>query len=1253
VVDPARRSQADTGGTAASDGCFVAGTLVRTPEGLHPIELLPIGAHVLAGEPDSTGTSPQAILRTFIHTVPVVLDLRVGSTIVTCSPAHPFWVAGRGWVSAGELSVHDVLSTASGAQLAIDGIASRTGSFTVHNISVEGLATYYVSPLEIFVHNKPANNGWGDEGTSDTAPRAAEAAPTNAQQDAAGEYARRVAAHKAAVKANREAKEAKREAREKLEQEAAERAAKSALVVPDTAEKLRNGVSELQGKWSELDRKGREDEMTKLINDLLQEFGIPSVTVVSHKLDANTLGKFDHREWKILLREDMLNNTELDDKTTKELAVRLAHEARHAEQYFQAARGAAMDFRSGALPGGEDGFFTFMGEKGFRQGEAEAAWNEPLLDVEKHNAATAMFNTMFGKKRARAHDELRTANEEYAETKKAVSDAAKPTPERLIDANSDAARRVTAAQDAYEHLLEELDARKVGEAVAKPYPKETNQEAADRPANGAAENERASDRDYSADNDSGAPQPDAAGGGGGRPPHVNDPLTGGTEEPDGNNPADDAATPVAGPTPDGPTTGQTPGTGASSAVPNSSYGNTANPNRTAVQDGVTSALPRLASHADPRTGTVRANSDGSLDITVDGNTRNVRIEVVPADRMLAPSDVANFDVTTDPMTIRVADGVDPHHVERALAHEVAEISSIMRHESPDTDGARADGLSHDDAGRVAELRVLLVDPDPRRAQELDALLAHMDVLGDDPTTVRRRQAIEAELGHPLPVTPEQRRAFDDARRVYNALANDPDQGRDAARAAWAARLSEDGIDVDGRRDRSRDDLSARDADPGAARGQADAQHELPASSVLPDEPAAQRPYTAADGDDSVSPADRDPADEVGEARDRTRDGAPDRIDRVVATLPADQRAYYEQILAESPTPNARATRKKALKAAKMSLPLSDDDRRMLVEAQELLAEKQLTPIDDGTNPNLVQEMITFDGTWNSRDDMTTPATNPELLNGMFDGDGDYQIGVGTTPRTKHFGGATGAGIRLRIKHAYENLVERINQRKRENPDAEVVLTVTGFSRGSAAARAFVNDLNRRGVPDRSSADGRNFEAPRIGAMVLFDTVGSVGVAGTNWNPGLDLSIPANAENVLHLTARDEHRAGWPLSSVRDPRSPDDPRITEIELPGSHSDVGGGKTPSPYPQIPLHMAQDYLNRLGIHVPSVDPAQVIDPHDPALRLHERGGLRRKGNRAVYSSRNPTPTDGGGTDGGGTDGGGTGGTGGTGGDVPREDT
>jgi hypothetical protein len=1449
-------------------------------------------------------------------------------------------------------------------------------------------------------------------------------------------------------------------------------------------------------------------------------------------------------------------------------------------------------------------------------------------------------------------------------------------------------------------------------------------------------------------------------------------------------PAADAQAP-SGPTPNGPaprTGGDPLGTGASSAIPDSSYHNDAsNPDRAAVEAGVATALPRLTAHGDPRTGSVRVNDDGSLAITAGDQTRNARVEVVPADRMLRPTDVANFDVSTDPMTIRVAEGVDPHHVERALAHEVAEISSIMRHESPDSDGptARADGLDHDDIGRVAELRVLLVDPDPRRAGEVDALLEHMNVLGDDPATVARRHAIEAELGHPLPTTPAQRRAFDDARDIYNAIASDPYQGPEAARAAWAARLSEDGIDVAGRRDRSRDDLSAQGANPDAARGRTDAGHELPASAVLPDQPADPRPYTAADrdraaelrdamqriedidrtlaqrdrqGDQAASaatgagdsdrrmhevervrklldelqlggtdpaylnrrldelhqlfpdldlrggvtqradnrrraeeaharadeargrnaqrqqdlidrihaadppavdrlvigsgiagltdaatlPGSRDypgmlmlgtadpigqrnpaarwgqrtgaydshplfgqdgpgathrtvedpgefihigelndamdiardemgvapypgtagtierrdtagagtwpdngypyrvpvagpdgttryvyahnidvtsgpggtrmpnrgilsPGDldtlrgrgdviggsdllneraaggddpegrvfvysygltgawaarhsttEVGAARvdwggsggtresndrqlagtratDRTRDafgdsriapttdpvvrmrpgdprgvvvtfngpdgtydvhynrvavamgfdaggpsgahgeqpssrqllgdtpmgldpaggptlqnadgsirvfgaaatsgpglsrddvgelrrrqaaevgqltgdsptpdtvefggrtigdanralaartagdsdatpttepdlggtasnigdfrgdarrgddltelqmrsmvgnnlrlinpgGArydatdhtftlaggqrvrvevgtprdgsvasfephgdgfvvtvssrardedvvralshelaeinagrrvgddvarnnhddrpdeltthllgryaevnvlvdqlfqahlsaqsghadriggdlrqlldalgmtpnhpdaherlqrlaqhdqalldrlrtiapgmvhgspprrpdragpqarPDRLDSKVSRLSREQQAYYDQILARHPDPTSKKARKKAYAAAKKSRPLSEADVAVVNAARERLASMRLNPIVDPNNPNQVQMEITFDGTWNSRDDMVFD-TNPALLTQMFHGLSDYQVGVGTTLPTAALGGLSGAGITNRINHAYDNLVRQINEIKQQNPDAEVVLITAGFSRGSTAARAFTNELVRRGVPDLTSPRGRDgnhtryHEPPRIGAMVLFDTVGSVGIPGTNWNPGLDLSIPAQAENVLHLTSGGEYRAAFPLSSVVDPSRPDDDRINEVELPGAHSDVGGS-LPNPYTQIALQYAQDYLHRLGVDIDPVNPDDLVDPADPSLRLHTTGlppmgpallrRLWRRPRRRVYDSHNPAPAPRGGGEG-----------------------
>jgi hypothetical protein len=349
--------------------------------------------------------------------------------------------------------------------------------------------------------------------------------------------------------------------------------------------------------------------------------------------------------------------------------------------------------------------------------------------------------------------------------------------------------------------------------------------------------------------------------------------------------------------------------------------------------------------------------------------------------------------------------------------------------------------------------------------------------------------------------------------------------------------------------------------------------------------------------------------------------AGDDSEQQVAELPPDQRSYYEQILASSPDPNDREARERALETATSSRPLTDDDRAAVIAAQQKLASLKATPIDDRSNPNLVQLQITFDGTWNDRDEMLFD-TNPALVNERFEGIKDYQVGVGTGGLVdRYLGGGTGRGLAERIDRAYANVVAQVNALKTANPNAEVVLVVTGFSRGSTAARAFVNELNRRGVPDLSSQrpDGsfeRQHAGPRIGVMVLFDTVASVGIPGNSFNYGMDLSIPANAENVLHLTARDEKRMFFPLDSAVDPARPNDPRITEIALPGAHSDVGGSY-PNPYSQISLQMGLEYMAQRGVNVAPLSPDEIVDPNRDDLRLHDSGGRR---SRRVYPSQNP---------------------------------
>jgi hypothetical protein len=145
---------AGAGQMAVRRGCFVAGTNVFTPDGEKAIEHLVVGEAVQSFDPVTGKNATEAVVRTFVRTVSAVLDIRVGSELITCSPEHPFWVPGSGWRKAGELDRGSYLLTRDGYALRIDSVQRQEGTFSVFNIEVEGMNTYFVSRLGILVHNK-------------------------------------------------------------------------------------------------------------------------------------------------------------------------------------------------------------------------------------------------------------------------------------------------------------------------------------------------------------------------------------------------------------------------------------------------------------------------------------------------------------------------------------------------------------------------------------------------------------------------------------------------------------------------------------------------------------------------------------------------------------------------------------------------------------------------------------------------------------------------------------------------------------------------------------------------------------------------------------------------------------------------------------------------------------------------------------------------------------------------------------------
>ncbi len=135
----------------------------------------------------------------------------------------------------------------------------------------------------------------------------------------------------------------------------------------------------------------------------------------------------------------------------------------------------------------------------------------------------------------------------------------------------------------------------------------------------------------------------------------------------------------------------------------------------------------------------------------------------------------------------------------------------------------------------------------------------------------------------------------------------------------------------------------------------------------------------------------------------------------------------------------------------------------------------------------------------------------------------------------------------------------------------IKLYVYGFSRGAAAARAFVNWLNQ--LLDSSattpSLKYKDLTLPvSVEYLGLLDTVASVGLADIV--PGADghmgwadssQEIPDRlVKRCLHLVASHEQRLCFPSESIRRAGGGYPVNSMEVIYPGVHSDVGGGYPP---------------------------------------------------------------------------------------------
>jgi hypothetical protein len=147
--------------------CFSGEMLLDVEGGKKRAEAIRVGDRLAARpELEPEGALAYKEVKEVFERWASIWEVEVGGQVLRTTGEHPFWVEGRrGWVSARELAVGDLLRTREGRLVAVSRVEA-TGSWErVYNWEVEDWHTYYVSAdLDadgIWAHNAGGCGGGG------------------------------------------------------------------------------------------------------------------------------------------------------------------------------------------------------------------------------------------------------------------------------------------------------------------------------------------------------------------------------------------------------------------------------------------------------------------------------------------------------------------------------------------------------------------------------------------------------------------------------------------------------------------------------------------------------------------------------------------------------------------------------------------------------------------------------------------------------------------------------------------------------------------------------------------------------------------------------------------------------------------------------------------------------------------------------------------------------------------------------------
>lgn len=138
--------------------CFVAGTKVKTENGYKNIEDIKVGEYVYSYNLDSNNLELKKVINVISSKTIDTYTITIKDKTVEMSPRHQVYIVDKGWTRAYDLEIGDKMLSSNGETIDITNIVYKKydKEINTYNLTVEGNSNYFVSEIQVLVHNKPS-----------------------------------------------------------------------------------------------------------------------------------------------------------------------------------------------------------------------------------------------------------------------------------------------------------------------------------------------------------------------------------------------------------------------------------------------------------------------------------------------------------------------------------------------------------------------------------------------------------------------------------------------------------------------------------------------------------------------------------------------------------------------------------------------------------------------------------------------------------------------------------------------------------------------------------------------------------------------------------------------------------------------------------------------------------------------------------------------------------------------------------------